>query len=58
MTRGILLRSIAPPPCELTVEEHAALQAEAQDWRVQIEELERLGQEQGFEAIHPRRPHW
>jgi GNAT superfamily N-acetyltransferase len=43
---------------ELTAEEHAALHAEVQDWRVQIEELEQLGQEQGFEAIYPRRPHW
>ena len=38
--------------------ERAALHAEVQYWHDQIEALERLADEQGYEAVYPRRPHW
>lgn len=43
---------------ELTAMERAAWHAEVQYWKDQIEALERLANEQGYEAVSPRRPHW
>lgn len=40
-----------------SAEDRATLVAEVQGWKNQIETLERLSREQGFEAVHPRRPH-
>jgi GNAT superfamily N-acetyltransferase len=42
----------------LTVERRAALQAEVEQWRVRVEELERLEETQGYHTVFPRRPHW
>ena len=39
-------------------EDCATLLPEVQYWKNQIETLERSCCEQGFEAVHPRRPHW
>ena len=42
----------------LTAATRAALEAEVQMWRTRMEELERLEQAQGYNAVSPRRPHW
>jgi GNAT superfamily N-acetyltransferase len=42
----------------LTAAERAALQAEVQYWRDQMEVLERLAAEQGYRVVNPRPPHW
>ncbi|MGH8063648.1 MAG: GNAT family N-acetyltransferase [Candidatus Entotheonellia bacterium] len=42
----------------LTAREYAALHADVQYWRDQIEALERLADEKGYAAVNPRRPHW
>ena len=43
---------------DLTAAERAALHAEVQYWRDQIEALERLADEQGYGAVNPRPLHW
>jgi GNAT superfamily N-acetyltransferase len=42
----------------LAPETHAALQAEVEQWRARVEELEHLEKAQGYHAVFPRRPHW
>lgn len=39
---------------DLTSEEHARLKSECEFWEKQVEELERIEDEQGFEAVHPK----
>jgi hypothetical protein len=43
---------------DLTAGERAALHAEVPYWHDQIEALERLAAEQGYEAVNPRPLHW
>jgi GNAT superfamily N-acetyltransferase len=43
---------------KLTDAERAALHADVEHWRDQIETLERLAETQGYAAVNPRRPHW
>jgi putative acetyltransferase len=43
---------------DLVAEDRESLVAEVQYWRGQIEALERLAKERGFEAVYPQRPHW
>jgi L-amino acid N-acyltransferase YncA len=42
----------------LAATEHAVLQADVQYWHAQLEALERLADENGYDAVFPRRPHW
>jgi GNAT superfamily N-acetyltransferase len=41
----------------LTATEHAALQADVQHWRDQLEALKRLADKDGYAVVHPRMPH-
>ena len=43
---------------DLKADDDAALRAEVAYWSEQIDALEHLAAEQGFEAVHPRPPHW
>ena len=42
----------------LTAAERTALHADVQYWHDRVAALERLGDEQGYTAVNPRRPHW
>lgn len=43
---------------DIVPETHARLAAEVAHWCDRVEALERIDDEQGFWAVHPRMPHW